>query len=491
MRILTVCAEYAPLAKVGGLGDVTAGLCGWLARRGHEVLVVLPFYGGMRERGIGIEAHAALGPRAAPGNAQAGYAVHRLAGQAGAGMGPEIFLVDAPAFFGGGVYASGAAEALRFMLLSRAALEFAASAGFRPDIVHCHDWHAAPAAVMLKGPLRAERAFRQSYAALTIHNIGYQGVFPAGLLEQAGAASLQPLFAPEDLAQGDINFLRAGIANADVLTTVSPTHAREIQTAEYGMGLDGLLRQRRHRLAGILNGVDYAHWDPATDPLLPAHYSARDLTGKQACRRALAAELGLDLQPGVPVVGLVSRLAQQKGIDIVIHALPALLAARRFCCAILGSGEPGYVAALRDLAARHPGRVAFVEAQDEGLAHRVYAGSDLFLVPSLYEPCGLTQMYAMRYGAVPVVRRTGGLADTVTHFDPATGQGTGSVFLDADVGGLDWGLNAALDWHASPSDWARVVANGMARDWSWEHQGPLYEALFARLVNGGATASRS
>ncbi|MCC7490384.1 MAG: glycogen synthase [Gammaproteobacteria bacterium] len=491
MRILTVCAEYAPLAKVGGLGDVTAGLCTWLARRGHEVLVVMPCYGDMRARGLGIEAHAALGPRPVPGNAAATYAVHRLAGQSGGGPVPEIFVVDAPALFGGGVYASGAAEALRFMLLSRAALEFAGIAGFRPDIVHCHDWHAAPAVVMLKGPFRAERAFRQAYAALTIHNIGYQGVYPAGVLDRAGEASLRPMLMAEDPVQDDINFLRAGIAHADVLTTVSPTHAREIQTEEYGKGLDTLLRQRRHRLAGILNGVDYAHWDPASDPLLPAHYSATALAGKDRCRAALAAELGLQAGQGVPIVGMVSRLAQQKGIDILIHALPALLAERRFCCAILGSGEPGYVTALRELAARYPGRVAFVEAQDEGLAHRVYAGSDLFLVPSLYEPCGLTQMYAMRYGAVPVVRRTGGLADTVSHFDPATGQGTGSVFLDADVGGLGWGLRAALDWHAVPAHWARVVANGMAGDWSWEHQGPHYEALFTRLVNGGATAPRS
>jgi len=487
MRILMICAEYAPLAKVGGLGDVTAGLGSWLARRGHEVLVVLPCYGDMRGRGVAMEGHPALGPRPVPGDPAASYSVHRLAGGGHRGT-PEVFLVDAPMRFGGGVYSAGEAEALRFLLLSRAALELAASAGFQPDIVHCHDWHAAPAIAMLRGAPGEERAFRQAYTALTIHNIGYQGVFAADVLERAGEGGLRAHFAPEDLALGNINFLRAGILHADLLTTVSPTHAREIQTAEYGMGLDTLLRQRRHRLAGILNGVDYAHWDPATDPLLPARYSAADPAGKRACRMALAAEMGLQLEEGVPVAGLVSRLAQQKGIDIVVHALPELLAARRFACAFLGSGDARYATALHGLARRFPGRVAFIEAQDERLAHLVYAGSDLFLVPSLYEPCGLTQMYAMRYGAVPVVRRTGGLADTVTHFDPATGEGTGAVFLDADVGGLGWALGAALDWHAVPAHRAQVVANGMRQDWSWERQGPQYEALFARLAGGGATA---
>lgn len=487
MRILTICAEYAPLAKVGGLADVTAGLSGWLARRGHEVAVVMPCYGEMRERGLLADAHAVLGPRPIPGDPGASYTVYRMAGSDRDGV-PQVFLVDAPARFAGGVYATGDGEALRFLLLSRAALELAASAGFRPDILHCHDWHAAAAAIMLKGASRDERVFRQTYTALTIHNIGYQGVFDIDVLRRAGEAGLQELVAEEGPGAGQVNFLRAGILHADVLSTVSPTHAREIQTPQYGMGLDPLLRQRRHRLAGILNGVDYAHWDPASDPLLPARYSVVDLAGKRSCRAALAAQAGLQLEEGLPVVGMVTRLAQQKGIDILVHALPGLLAERDFACAFLGTGEPGYVSALRGLAARFPGRVAFMEAHDERLAHLVYAGSDLFLVPSLYEPCGLTQMYAMRYGAVPVVRRTGGLADTVRHFDPVSGTGTGSVFLDADVGGLDWALRTALDWHAVPGQWTCLVANGMREDWSWERQGPQYEQLFARLANGGAPA---
>jgi starch synthase len=480
VRILTLCAEYAPLAKVGGLGDVTAGLSNWLARRGHQVLVVLPYYGAMRREGVRIEAHAAVGPRTfLAGDMRVPWSVHRMAG--GVPGGPDVFLVDAPELFGSSVYESGEREALRFMLLSQAGLELAAAAGFSPDILHCHDWHAAPAAVMLRGAYRDERVFRQTYAVLTIHNIGYQGVFSDSVLERTDHGELRKLFAAEDLAADQINFLKAGIVHADALTTVSPTHAREIQTPEYGKGLDELLRQKRHRLAGILNGVDYAYWSPESDVLLPARYSAQDPGGKRFVREALLRELNLQAAADVPVVGLVSRLAEQKGIDLLIAALPALLRERNFVCAFLGSGEPAYVAGLQEMAQLFPGRVALAVVQDERLAHRVLSGSDIALLPSRYEPCGLTQLYALRYGTVPVVRMTGGLADTVEHFDPATGQGTGSVFVDADPGGVSWGLSTALDWFADRAAWAQLMRNGMRLDFSWAHQGPKYEELFARL----------
>lgn len=482
MRILTITAEFAPLAKVGGLADVAASLSAWLAGRGHHVVAVLPYYGVLRAQGVRVEPHAVVGPLpAGPGAGR--YTVHRLAGPAPRGV--EVYLVDAPVVFGHDVYAAGDAEALRFLLLSRAALELARASGFEPDIVHCHDWHASAATLMLQDQARRHTVFRSAYSVLTIHNIGYQGTFDATVLERAGEAGLLPLFPAEDTVAGRVNFLRAGITLADALTTVSPTHAREIQTPEYGKGLDELLRHRRHRLAGILNGVDYSHWSPEADALLAAPYSAGDLAGKHATRRQLVRELRLDASPETPVVGMVSRLAEQKGIDLIVHALPALLRERSFVCAFLGSGDLRFVEALRQLAEAFPGRVAHVCAQDEALAHRIVAGSDLLLVPSLYEPCGLTQMYAMRYGTVPVVRLTGGLADTVTHFSPDTGEGTGSVFRDADVGGLSWGLSTALDWFADRRAWDRLVQNGMALDFSWDHSGPQYEALFARLANGG------
>lgn len=483
VRILTLCAEFAPFAKIGGLADVTAGLSHWLSGRGHQVVAVLPYYGALRTQGVRLEPHAVVGPRYWEAGANPiRYAVHRLAGADPAG--PAVYAVDAPDLFGGSVYSSGENEAMRFLLLSRAALELAVEAGFAPDILHCHDWHAAPAALMVRERFAAERVFRQAYTVLTLHNIGYQGVFDAVLLARCGEAALTRLFAAEDLREGQVNFLRAGIAHADALTTVSPTHAREIQTPEYGMGLDELLRSRRHRLAGILNGVDYGRWSPEHDPHLPQHYSAADLCGKRVVRAALLDDLGLALPAGVPLVGLVSRLAGQKGIDLILEALPAMLDRRPFGCALLGDGEPAYVAGLQELTQRFPGRVAHVQAQDEPLAHRIIAGSDLLLVPSRYEPCGLTQLYAMRYGTVPVVRMTGGLADTVTHFDPSTGIGTGCVFRDADVGGLTWGLDTALDWFGDERAWQQLVRNGMRQDYSWDHQGPQYEALFARLAGG-------
>lgn len=477
MRILTICAEYAPLAKVGGLADVTAGLSAYLARRGHQVVVVLPHYGVMGERAT---ESPVLGPRVfQTSDHEAVYSVSRL--RAGEG-GPAIFLVDCREHFGGAVYEQGAREARRFMLLSRAALELAQAIGFSPDVIHCHDWHAAPALIFLDEARRTVRLFRDSYTVLTIHNIGYQGVFDAEVLDGAATTAARRLFPEDDIALGQVNFLKAGIMHADALTTVSPTHAAEICSPEFGMGLDALLRQRRHRLAGILNGVDYSHWSPATDELIPVRYSALEPEGKRANRKALVSELGLDVDDGTPVVGMVTRLAWQKGIDLIIDALPGLLAGRPLACAFLGSGEPRYVNGLRELAREYPGRVRFVEDQDESLAHWIIAGSDLLLVPSRYEPCGLTQMYALRYGTVPVVRRTGGLADTVTHFDPETGTGTGSVFLDADVGGLTWGLRTALDWFDDPRLRQQLMRNGMAQDFSWEHQGREYEALFARLV---------
>jgi starch synthase len=476
LRILTICAEFAPLAKVGGLADVTAGLSRYLAGQGHDVRVVLPDYGpahaGPADAVLADSTFAVSGRTVR-------YAGHWLPRDA---AGVTIGLVDCPDLYAEGIYGAGESEAARFMLLSHAALELCVETDFRPDIVHCHDWHAAPATVLLKGPQRTHAVFRHSYAMLTIHNIGYQGVFPVRVIEQSGMAPVRQLFPASDLAQLQVNFLRAGITQADALTTVSPTHAREIQTREFGHGLDALLRQRRHRLAGVLNGVDYAHWSPDTDGMIAARYTVDDLQGKQLCREELLRRFDMDADADTPVVGVVSRLAQHKGIDIIQHALPRLMANRRVVCVLLGAGERLYVEALQMLAARYAGRIVFREGHDERLAHQIIAGSDLLMVPSLYEPCGLTQMYAMRYGTVPVVRATGGLSDTVRHFNPATGQGTGSVFQDADVGGLLWGLNTALDWFADRERWLRVVRNGMLEDFSWDRQGPKYEAIYRRLV---------
>lgn len=487
MRILMVSAEYAPFAKTGGLADMVTGLSRALAAAGHDVRVILPRYAGLAPGSLALEG-LEVSP-VAVGGAHPGYQFLQLAAHPGPGNGsaaePLVHLVDCPPLFGaGGIYGGGELEARRFALLAHAALRLCERLAWSPQIIHCHDWHAALLPVLLRTGYRPVRALREASTVLTIHNIGYQGVFAGALGAELGLSA--PALDGEDL-----NFLRDGIVAADALTTVSPTHATEILTADYGQGLDPLLRQRRNRLVGILNGVDYAAWDPASDPALPARYDVHDLRGKAACRAALIQRSGLAAPatnqgagPG-PLLGMVTRLAGQKGIELVVEALGPLLRQGRLQAVILGQGEERYVAALHQMAAAFPGRFHYFNAQDEALARQVIAGSDAFLVPSLYEPCGLTQMYALRYGTVPIVRETGGLKDTVRHFDSTTRTGTGSVFKHANGTGLEWAIGEVLAWHRQPDLWAALQRNGMAEDFSWRHQAPLYAGLYARLTGTG------
>ncbi|MDQ1302888.1 MAG: starch synthase [Pseudomonadota bacterium] len=485
LRILMITAEYTPLAKTGGLADMVAGLSARLAASGHDVCVVMPRY-----RGLEVPGDAAAVPQ---GNIPVAGGISPVALNgtypryeficSRTAAAPQICQVDAPDFFSGNaIYGGGNTEALRFALLSHAALALCQQLGWAPHIVHCHDWHASLAPLLLNTYRLHEPLFRDASSVLTIHNIGYQGVFPAALANKLGLTDPAPLLSPVIEGPPTLNFLRAGIAAADALTTVSPTHAAEVLTPEYGKGLDELLRQRRNRLVGILNGVDYAHWDPVSDPRLPHPYGPGDITGKLVCRAELRKRSGLSDAGDVPILGMVSRLAAQKGIELVLHALPPFLRDNSCQAVVLGEGDPPYAEALQQLAADMPGRFAFIPAHSESIARLIFAGSDAFLVPSLYEPCGLTQMYALRYGSVPIVRDTGGLRDTVTHFDPHSGIGTGSVFRDADTGGLSWAISQVLAWHQQPSAWQRLRQNGMQADFSWAHQTPHYLALYRRLA---------
>ncbi|MEO8223307.1 MAG: glycogen synthase [Gammaproteobacteria bacterium] len=482
MRILMISAEYAPFAKTGGLADMVTGLSKALVRAGHDVRVVLPLYTGLPVDAADLPPPGGLAigdmqvsPVALAG-AHPGYVLRQIAGSEPSG--PLIYRVDAPAFFAAGtIYGGGELEARRFALLAHAGLRLCELLDWPPLIVHCHDWHAALVPVLMKHGYQSARLFRDASSVLTIHNIGYQGVFAGSLRPDLGLAGAATLGATSP----DLNFLREGVQAADALTTVSPSHAAEILTPEYGMGLDPLLRQRRNRLVGILNGVDYSTWDPATDRRIAAQYAADNLAGKQACRDALMHRAGLQAGLPVPLVGMVTRLAEQKGIELVAAALPQLLARRQLQAVIVGQGEERYSADLHRLAVEHPGLFHYFDAQDESLARQVFAGSDAFLVPSMYEPCGLTQLYALHYGAVPIVRQTGGLKDTVRHFDAAAGTGTGSVFKDADGQGLAWAIGEVLGWYRQPDLWARLQQNGMAEDFSWRHQAPRYEALYRQL----------
>jgi len=351
-----------------------------------------------------------------------------------------------------------------------------------PGILHCNDWHTAFGPLFLKTFLEGDPLFARTRSVLTIHNIGYQGTFSSAAIADLELGPKSYLLHQDDLRAGKINPLRHGIMYADAITTVSPTHAREICTDQYGMGLQDTLRVRGDALTGILNGVDYETWDPRNDRYLPEHYGPGTLSIKAGLKRALIERLGLSVSATAPLAGIVSRLAAQKGIELMFESLPQVLQWRELGFIALGSGEPQYERFLVELERRFPGRVAFRQGYDDELSHWIEAGCDMFLMPSLYEPCGLNQMYSLRYGTVPIVRRTGGLADSVAHYDPASGEGTGIVFNDFNTEGLEWALNMALDLYAQPEHWRHAVRNGMAKDFSWEKQGGKYVEIYRRLA---------
>ena len=467
MNVLMVCSEFAPWAKTGGLADAVTGLANALVARGHDVRVLLPRYAHLPGAGVTLR-------RLRAGRHRFGEIETAAGGRAA----PRVYLLELDELTAESIYTADARDAGRFIRLASAALELPAALNWRPDILHCHDWHAALTPVLNQAAGRA----RVARTVLTVHNVGYQGVFAADVLEEYAPPQLRAAMPADALAGDDVNFLRAGVHAADVVTTVSPTYAAEIRTPQFGMGLEDVLSARGATLVGILNGVDYDVWDPRSDPFLAAHFDATDLAPKRQLKSALAARLGLQAYTTTPLVGMATRLVPQKGIDLVAAILPELLRGTRVAFAVLGSGDVALASALAGIADEQPKRVAFIEGYDEALAHLIFAASDLTLVPSRYEPCGLTQMYALRYGTIPVVRSTGGLADTIEHFDPATGTGNGSVFRDADVGGLSWGLRTALGWFDDRAVWSRLVANAMAADFSWHHQVPHYERLYRSLL---------
>lgn len=480
---LSIClatSELSPLAKTGGLADVCTALSAFLQRDGHDIRVLLPRYSAIDESRLDIvpvdylqQIPIQLGSRSGH------YSIDTVHVP---GSGVQIYLLRCPDLYDRpGIYTSGADEHLRFILLSRAAIEMCQHMGFAPDVFHCHDWHTALIPLYLKSRYAWDRLFANTRSVLTIHNIGYQGVVNASVLPDLGLGGAEHELHQEDLGLGRINFLKTGILHADLVTTVSPTYAREIQGDEYGMGLQDLLRARSESLVGILNGVDYDEWNPQTDPLIPANYSRGKLTGKTTCKLELMKDLELAGGAEQPLIGMVTRLTAQKGIDLIQKVLPPLLQKRAFSLAILGSGEPRYERFFNWLQQNHRDRVCFYRGFNNRLAHWIEAGSDMFLMPSQFEPCGLNQMYSLRYGTVPIVRETGGLADSVQLYDPVTQKGDGIVFLDYNEIGLDWAINAALDLFEDKQAWKVVMQNGMAKDLSWDRQGKVYVHLFRRL----------
>lgn len=481
MKICLATAEYAPLAKTGGLADVSAALSACLKDAGHDVRVIMPAYSGLNTEGCDrqpVEGLESLSIRI--GTWLVRYGIDRLV----LASGHDVYLVRCPALYDRpGLYTGDDDEHLRFLLLSRAAIEMCQHMQFAPDIFHCHDWHTAMVPLYLKTFYSWDRLFAATRSVLTIHNIGYQGRFSSEIFNDLALDWDRDKLHQDDLNSGEINFLKTGLLYADLLTTVSPTYAREIQTGEYGMGLDPILRSRAGSLVGILNGVDYGEWNPETDPLIPANFTPTALTGKQRCKQVLMDELGLTAAADQPLIGIVTRLAGQKGVDLMQEVLPDLLGSRSFSLAVLGSGEPRFERFFEALHRAAPDRVAYFRGYNHKLSHWIEAGSDMFLMPSAYEPCGLNQMYSLKYGTVPIVRETGGLADSVEMIETETARGTGVLFRHYDATGLRWAITHALDLFTDKALWKKVMRNGMGQDFSLERQADTYVAQFRRLLD--------
>ena len=476
MHVVFAASECVPFAKTGGLADVVGALPREMVKLGHEVTVYLPLYA--RVRPLLGDGNGGKGREAVRSITIPFRYYNRFAAIVDGGRrdGAQFYFVDCPELFdrpelygtAGGEYADNAE---RFGLFCRAVLEGAKLLGV-PEVFHLHDWQAALIPVYLRTTYADDPALRGAAAVLTVHNAAYQGAFLPGTTEQL----LFPwsLFTMDKLEQYDrFNFLKGGIVYSDLLTTVSRKYAEEIQTPEFGEQLDGVLRVRAADLRGILNGVDYARWDPAADPNLAAHYTAEDLGGKRACRADLLHAFGLEVVPdATPVIGIVSRLATQKGIDLISRIAEDLVS-RDVVIVALGSGEPIYENFFRGWAFRHPGSVAVRLGYDDALAHKIEAGADMFLMPSRYEPSGLNQMYSLKYGTVPVVRATGGLDDTVDEWDAEKGTGTGFKFAGYDPKDLLAEIDRAIEAFHDKDAWTRLMRNGMKLNYSWE--GPARE----------------
>jgi starch synthase len=487
LKLCLLSSEIMPYAKTGGLADVVGALLPELSRLGHDVRAFMPLYASVRRSYPDIQPVDALRYMSLSFGAT-NYEFSVLSGTY-PGTRVPVYFVDCPTMFHrSSFYTFDPDEHRRFLLFTRAAIESCSRMGFIPDVFHCNDWHTAFLPLLLKTVYAATPHIASSRSVLTIHNIGYQGIIPATAVDDLGLGAFASLLDANDTSANIINPLKTGIKFADVVTTVSPTYAREICATPLGMGMQETLKERPNGVLGILNGVDYGEWDPRRDPHLTLHFDADDLGGKFANKQRLLTAMGMDLEPHKPLIGMVTRLAEQKGIDLLFDALPALLGEREFGFLILGSGDDRYAAFFDDLTRGFPGRVAFKSGYDESLAHSIEAGSDMFLMPSRYEPCGLNQMYSLRYGTIPIVRNTGGLADSVQHFDPTTGVGTGCVFNDYDAPAVRWAVGVALDWFNDSARWHRLMRNAMAQDFSWSRQTAQYEQVYRAAAGSGRSS---
>lgn len=487
LKILMISSEVVPYAKTGGLADVVGALPQVLQRMGHEVIVVLPHYGIVDGQRYGLRRFwDSMGVWM--GNTQEWCAVDVADNDR-----VPTYFIEHNNFFGrSGLYHDDNYNDYndnprRFGFLTRAGLQLCQDLGFAPDIVHVHDWQSALASAYLKIWHWNDPLLGAAASVLTIHNIAYQGKYPASHYDYLGLQWGN--FTPDKFEDyGAINFLKGGIVYADVVNTVSPTYADETRTPELGYGLAPYLNDKGDDYVGILNGVDYTQWNPAVDMLIPARYTSNDLTGKRICKAELQRRFALEVNPNIPIVGVVSRLVSQKGLDLLAASIERIVESMVVQFVILGSGDKGLERFYDDLPRRYPGRVGSFIGYNNQLAHWIEAGADFFIMPSIYEPCGLNQIYSLKYGTLPIVRATGGLDDTVIQYDERTGGGTGFKFWEPSSSAIFYTVGWAVStYYDRPQHMAKMIRTAMLQDYSWEKSAAQYEELYARAIRNKGT----
>jgi starch synthase len=480
-KILLASSEAVPFAKSGGMADVCGALPKALSKLGHDVRLVLPRYWCVGKEPFGLK--RVLSPM----GVVMGTETFWCEVFEGEYDGVKAYFIEHDGFFGrAGLYDDGKWEypdnALRFSFFSKACIQLCRDLKFEPDVIHCNDWQTALIPAFLKTADSWDAFFNDTATVLTIHNIGYQGVFPGEVFDLLGIW-------PEHFTEakfeswGKVHFLKAGIFFADSITAVSPTYARELLTPEGGTGLAPYIERRRDDLYGVLNGADYDHWCPEEDKLIPANYSVRNMAGKAKCKKALQEEFGLKVDPNIPIIGIVSRMAHQKGLDLVAPVIKSIVNDMVVQFAILGSGEKRLEDLFGGLPAENPGSIGAWIGFNNHKAHLIEAGADFFLMPSLYEPCGLNQIYSMKYGTLPIVRDTGGLRDTVEQYDEATGNGTGFKFKKAEPSAVYYTVGWAVStYYDRPRHFRKMRRSAMEQHFSWEDSAIEYEKVYYRAM---------
>jgi len=481
LKILFATPEAVPFAKTGGLADVAGALPKFLQAMGCELKLVMPYYRMVKESGLphqylGEEIEVSLGDEKLKADIYLGHLNQDI---------PVYFIGREEFFDREFLYSTPKGDyfdnAERFIFFSKAVLNFCQRIGFSPDIIHHHEWQTGLIPAYLKSASQNDPFYSHTAAVFTIHNIAYQGLFKKEKFWLTGLPA--EMYNPEGIEFWErINFMKAGIVYADAINTVSKKYSEEIQTPEYGYGLDGILRKRKESLYGILNGVDYEDWDPSHDPHLIARYDLKDLSGKRECKKDLLKEFHLPPSlENAPLLAMISRLADQKRFDLLMEILEPLFALD-IGFVLLGTGEQKYHDLFTQVAQKYPQKAGIRIAYDDRLAHKIEAGADFFLMPSKYEPCGLNQIYSLKYGTIPVVRATGGLDDTILHYDPAAKKGNGFKFTRYDAKEFLNTLNGAIGFYSQPDHWKQLLRNAMTADFSWKRSAEAYLQLYRKAL---------